>query len=70
MCGWDDSLNINWSQNISAITAVKDGTHILLSAHVFLTFKGRTFETAVAQADRSLFKCPLLLCQFLLERFH
>jgi hypothetical protein len=25
---------------------------------------------AVARADRSLFKCPLLLCQFLLERFH
>jgi hypothetical protein len=36
----------------------------------FLTFKRRTFEHAVALAGRSLFKCPLLLCQFLLERFH
>jgi hypothetical protein len=35
-----------------------------------LTFKRRTFETAVALAGRSLFKCPLLLCQFLLEGFH
>jgi hypothetical protein len=37
---------------------------------ISLTFKLRTFETAVSRADRSLFKCPLLLCQFLLERFH
>jgi hypothetical protein len=34
-----------------------------------LAFKRRTFETAVARAGRSLFKCPLLLCQFLLEHF-
>jgi hypothetical protein len=28
---------------------------------VHLTFKRLTFETLVARADRSLFKCPLLL---------
>jgi hypothetical protein len=40
------------------------------SAQEVLPFKLRTFETAVSRAGRSLFKCPLLLCQFLLERFH
>jgi hypothetical protein len=35
-----------------------------------LTFKGRTFETAAVRAGRSLFKYPLLLCQFLLERLN
>jgi hypothetical protein len=29
-----------------------------------------TFEKVVAKAGRSLFKCPLLLHQFVLERFH
>jgi hypothetical protein len=36
----------------------------------YLTSKCRTFETVEPRAGRSLFKCPLLLCQFLLERFH
>jgi hypothetical protein len=35
-----------------------------------LTFKHWISETAVLRAGRSLFKCPLLLCQFLLQRFH
>jgi hypothetical protein len=35
-----------------------------------LTFKRWSFDMAVARAGRNLLKCPLLLCQFLLERFH
>lgn len=35
-----------------------------------LTFKPRTYETVIARAGRSLFKCQLLLRQFLLEHFH
>jgi hypothetical protein len=34
-----------------------------------LAFKRRISETIVSRACRSLFKCPLLLCQFLFERF-
>jgi hypothetical protein len=49
-------LNFEWS--------------VLLDNLTYLTFKRRTFETAVARAGRSLFNCPMLICQFLLERFH
>jgi hypothetical protein len=35
-----------------------------------LTFKCRPFETMAARAGQSLFKCPLLLCQFLSERLN
>jgi NADH-ubiquinone oxidoreductase chain 5 len=41
----------------------------ILFTSVCLTFNRQTLETIVARAGRSLFKCPLLLCQFLLERF-
>jgi hypothetical protein len=43
---------------------------VLTAELILLAFKRRTFETAVTRAGRSLFKCPLLLCQFLLGRFH
>jgi hypothetical protein len=44
--------------------------HMPYRSGACLTFKRQTFESVVTRAGRSLFKCPLLLCQFLSVHLH
>jgi hypothetical protein len=59
---------------IISVSAVEISVTLLIPSKVrtsnILTFKRLTFEMAVSRAGRTLFKCPLLLCQFLLEPFY